>query len=101
MTALEPHSSAEVGGRCSEETVEFLAAFANGKAQASPFILQNRVKGACFRRWGAVLACSSVHSFLVGQAPPWLAGWGGDAPVHEVVRDDRFEQRHEESVGAP
>ena len=62
--------AAEVGGR-SEETAKFLAALANAKAQASPFILQNRVKSAYLRRWSAVLACSAARAFtaslLVGE----------------------------------
>ena len=40
--------AAEVGGRWSG--AKFWAALANAKAQASPFILQNRVKAALFRR---------------------------------------------------
>ena len=68
----------EVGGRWSDETAKFLA---NAKAQASPFILQNRVKAAYLRRWSAVFACSHP-----------VSGWGGEAPsVHEVVRDNRFD----------
>ena len=82
-----------MGGRWSEETAKFLAALANAKAQASLFILQNRVKAAHLRRWSAVLACSAARAFtasLLDQRP--VAGWCGDAPsVHEVVRDDRFE----------
>ena len=107
--------AAEVGGRWSDETAKFLAALANA-TQASPSLLQNRVKAAYLRRWGAVLAfwrpkrsqllCwtsvrrwSAVLAFsaaraftasLLDQRP--VSGWGGDAPsVHEVVRDERFE----------
>ena len=55
----------EVVGRWSDEIAKFFAALANAKAQASPFILQNRVKAAYFRRWGAVLACSAAGAFTV------------------------------------
>ena len=85
--------AAEVGGRWSDETAKFLAALAKAKAQASPSILQNRVKAAYLRGWSAVLACSAARAFtasLLDQRP--VSGWGGNAPsVHEVVRDDRFE----------
>ena len=84
--------AAQVGGRWSEESAKFLAALANAKAQASPFILQNRVKGAYIRIWSAVFARSAARAFTVSlliRRP--LPGWGGDAPsVHEVVRDARF-----------
>ena len=53
-------------------TAKFLAALANAKAQASPFIFQNRVKAAYLRRWGAVLACSAARAFtasLLDQRP--------------------------------
>ena len=51
-----------------------LVALANAKAQASPFILQNRVKAAYLRKWSArMLGGQSVHNFLVGPAPRvWL-----------------------------
>ena len=68
--------AAEVGGRWSEETAKFLVALAT-KAQASPFILQNRVRAAYLRRWGAVLACLAARAFtasLLDQRP--VAGWG-------------------------
>ena len=84
--------AAEVGGRWSDETAKFFATLANAKAQASPFLLQNRVKAACLRKWSAVLAFSAARAFtasLLDQRP--VSGWGGDAPsVHEVVRDDCF-----------
>ena len=68
--------AAEVGGRWGDETAKFLAALANAQAQASPFILQNRVKAAYLRRWSAVLACSAARAFtasLLDQRP--VSGW--------------------------
>ena len=55
--------AAEVG-RWSEETAEFLAALTNAKAQASPFILQNRVKGRPER---SQLPCWTSAPCLVGE----------------------------------
>ena len=80
------------GGRWSEDTATSLFAVAGAKAQACPFVLQNRVNGAYICRWSAVLACSAASAFtasLLDGRP--VASWRGDAPlVHEVVRDDSF-----------
>ena len=79
-------------GRWSEDTATSLLALAGAKAQACPFVLQKRVKGAYICRWSAVLACSAASAFtafLLDDRP--VARWGGDVPlVHEVVRDDSF-----------
>ena len=66
----------EVGGRWSEETAMFLAALANAKAQASPFILQNRVKAASHRKWCAVIACGrpECSQLPCWTCAPWLVG---------------------------
>ena len=71
--------AAEVGGRWSQETAEFLNAMAKIRAQESPQILQGRVRTACVRRWSAILACSLVRSFsvcLLERRP--VLGTGGD-----------------------
>ena len=62
--------AAEVGGRWSQETADFLNAKAKAKAEEYPQILQGRVRAACVRRWSAMLA-----RFLL---------------VHEVARNARF-----------
>ena len=43
--------AAEVGGRWSQETADFLNAKAKAKAEEYPQILQGRVRAACVRRW--------------------------------------------------
>ena len=84
--------AAEMGG-WSEETCKVLLPWPMPRPRLPLSFLQNRVKAAYLRRWGAVLASSAARAFtasLLDQRP--VAGWCGDAPsVHEVVRDDRFE----------
>ena len=58
--------AAEVGGRWSEETAQFLRALAKAHAQTAPLILRNRVKLApqMEQRLG-LHACVAVHSIAV------------------------------------
>ena len=83
--------AAEVGGRWSEETAQFLRALAKASARTAPLILQNRVKAAWLRRWSGVLACSAARAFAWSLLDkPANPGTGADAPpMHEVLRDDR------------
>ena len=84
--------AAEVGGRWSQETADFLNAMAKAKAEEHPRILQGRVRDACVRQWSALLACCLARSLAVSllERRP-VPGTGGDIPsVHEVVRDARF-----------
>ena len=53
--------AAEVGGRWSQETADFLNAMAKAKAEEHPRILQGRVRDACVRQWSALLACCLVQ----------------------------------------
>ena len=79
--------AAEVGGRWSQETADFLNAMAKAKAEEHPRILQGRVRDACVRRWSALLACCLARSLAVSllERRP-VPGTGGDVPsVHEVV----------------
>ena len=84
--------AAEVGGRWSDETGQFLRALAKHRAQGAPGVMRQRVQSAWLRRWGNLLACNAAKAFalsLLDRRPP--LGAGGDAPsVHEVVRDSRF-----------
>ena len=58
----------EVGGRCCEETAQFLRDLAKAHAQTAP-LLQNRVKAAWLGR------CSNVHVCNAARAPePWDRG---------------------------
>ena len=84
--------AAEVGGRWSQETADFLNAMAKAKAEEHPRILQGRVRDACVRRWSALLACCLARSLAVSllERRP-VPRSGSDIPsVHEVVRDARF-----------
>ena len=70
--------AAEVGGRWSIETANFLVSLAKAKALASPFVLHCRVQQAYIRRWSALLACSAVRAFtasLLDRRP--VPGLGG------------------------
>ena len=84
--------AAEVGGRWSSETAQFLCSLAKARAQSAPLVLQGRMESAWLRRWSAILACSAARSFalsLLDRCPS--PGTGDDAPsAHEVLRDDRF-----------
>ena len=76
--------AAEVGGRWSVETAQFLSALAKG--------IQGRVEGAWLRRWSATLACSAARSFAVSLLDRRPVPGTCDAilSAHEVMRDDRF-----------
>ena len=53
--------AAEVGGRWSAETAQFLTALANARAQEEvPLILQGRAEIAWVRWWSAILACAAT-----------------------------------------
>ena len=84
--------AAEVGGRLSVETAQFLSALAKAKAQSAPHLLQGRVEAAWLRRWSATLACSAARSFAVSLLDRRPVPGTGDAipSAHEVMRDDRF-----------
>ena len=84
--------AAEVGGRWSEETAQFLRSLAKARSESSPFLLQNRVQAAYIRRWSGILACTAARSLALSLLERRLTpGTGADAPsVHEVLRDDRF-----------
>ena len=84
--------AAEVGGRWSGETAQFLCALAKARAQSVPLNLQGRMEAAWLLRWSAILACSAARSFAVSLLDRNPTPGTGDAvpSVHEVLRDDRF-----------
>ena len=82
---------AEVGGRWSIETAQFLARLAKAKAEAAPDVLRGRVQQAYVRRWGALLVCSAIRAFsasLLDRLP--TPAPGVILSVDEVVREARF-----------
>ena len=83
--------AAEVGGRRSTETTQFLSALVKARALSVPQALQGRVEAAWIRRWSAILASSAARAFslsLLDQRPvPQVC----EIPsAHQVLRDDRF-----------
>ena len=74
--------AAEVGGRWSEDTAQFLRALAKASARTAPLILQNRVKAAWLRRWSGVLACSAARAFAWSllDKPANPGDWGRCTP---------------------
>ena len=77
---------AEVGGRWSEETAEFLSSLAWAKVRELPEELQVEARRAWLRRWQRWLACAAAKAFsmsLLGLVP---GGSDGATPsVHEVI----------------
>ena len=82
---------AEVGGRWSSETSQFLAALAAARSRDVPEIFQGRAKAGYLRRWSAILACCTARAFTISLLDRCPVPAGGDAPsVEEVLRDARF-----------
>ena len=81
---------AEVGGRWSEETAEFLSSLAWAKVRELPEELQAEARRAWLRRWQRLLACTAAKAFsmsLLGLVP---GGSDGATPsVHEVLCEAR------------
>ena len=84
--------AAEVGGRWSDETAQFLRALSKSKAASAPALMKGRTQAAWFRRWGSIMACSAARAFAVSLLEQRSApGTGGDPPSEqEVLRDSRF-----------
>ena len=83
--------AAEVGGRWSEETAQFLRGLAKARADSVPPLLQGRVKAAWLRRWSSLLACSAARAFAESLLETRRVPRIGDVPsTHEVLRDARF-----------
>ena len=80
--------AAEVGGRWSAETAQFLGALAASKARSAPEIMQASVAHAWRHRWRRLLACTAAKAFassLLEHRSPVSAA--GDIPsVHDVIR---------------
>ena len=84
--------AAEVGGRWSAETAQFLTALAKVRAQEVPLVLQGRAESAWVRRWSAILACTATRAFAMSLSDRRPVS-GSDAvvpSVSEVMRESRF-----------
>ena len=83
--------AAEVGGRWSTETAQFLRGLAKAQVEVVPMILQDRAKAARMRRWSSMLACSVVRAFSESLLERRPVPRTGNVPLtHEVMREDRF-----------
>ena len=82
--------AAEVGGRFSAETSQFLRGMASAKVRGLPQVLQGRAHAGWVRRWSAMLGCTAARAFAVSLLDRVPAGVDGPEPsVHEVMRDGR------------
>ena len=82
---------AEVGGRWSQETVDFLSSLAWGKVRDLPEELQKDARRAWFRRWSMLLGCAAAKAFAMSLLDLSPCGADGLIPsVHEVIRDGRY-----------
>ena len=82
--------AAEVGGRWSEETAQFLRGLAKARVDSVPPLLQGRVKAAWLRRWSSLLAYSAARAFAESLLETRPVPRIGDVPsTHEVLRDAR------------
>ena len=81
--------AAEVGGRGSNESSQFVRSLAWAKAQSAPESTQTQVAHAWNRRWRKLLACTAAKSFantFLEHASPTTAG--GTTPSEaDVMRD--------------
>ena len=83
---------AEVGGRWSAETAEFLAALSKAKAESAPENVRDEVRRAWLRRWRNLLSCTAARS-LATSLPERRTFPGVTSAVpaaHEVLRESRF-----------
>ena len=82
---------AEVGGRWSTETAQFLSSLAWAKVRELPEELQGDARRAWSRRWNMVLGCAAARAVAMSLLDLVPGGSDGATPsVHEVVRDARF-----------
>ena len=83
--------AAEVGGRWSAETAQFLSELASAKVRDLPEALQGDAARAWHKRWSSILSCAASKSFALSLLDRAPTGVDGQTPsVHEVIRDDRF-----------
>ena len=79
--------AAEVGGRWSAETAQFLTALAKARAQEVP---QGRAEIAWVKRWSTILACTAARAFTMSLLDRRPVSGIGEAVPQEVLREARF-----------
>ena len=82
--------AAEVGGRWSEETVEFLSSLAWAKVRELPEDLQRDGRRSWLRRWKKLLGCTAAKAFAMSLLDLAPSGSDGAIPsVREVICEAR------------
>ena len=83
---------AEVGGRWSGETAEFLAALSKAKAESAPENVRDEVRRAWLRRWRNLLSCTAARalatSLMERRTSPGVTS--AVPEEHGVLRESRF-----------
>lgn len=83
----------EVGGRWSEEALEFVRLLARAKARAYPRLLRKSAQLAWASRWSGLLAIAAQRAFArtLLELPVDEVGCDGDAPpLEDVLHADRL-----------
>ena len=83
---------AEVGGRWSGETAEFLAALSKAKAESAPENVRDEVRRAWLRGWRNLLSCTAARALATSLLERrTFPGVTSAVPAeHEVLRESRF-----------
>ena len=82
--------AAEVGGRWSEETAEFLSSLSWAKVRELPEDLQRDGRKSWLRRWKKLLGCTAAKAFAMSLLDLAPSGSDGAIPsVHEVICEAR------------
>ena len=79
----------EVGGRWSEESRQFLASLAAGKARSEPELMRKCTMFCWLRRWCTLMACTAAGAFSLSllERRCCAAADGSTPPTAEVVAD--------------
>ena len=84
----------EVGGRWSDESLDFVRRLARAKARSQPDWLRASAAQAYAHRWSGMLAVAAQRAFAASLLELPLANescWDGEAPAcHDVVADARW-----------
>ena len=81
----------EVGGRWSQEAVQFLRQLAFAKVRNEAQALRHSARLSSLRRWGTIMVCSAARAFSLSLLEQ-RSCVGGDGPTpttSEVVHDQR------------
>ena len=84
--------AAEVGGRWSSETANFLNALSKAKSETAPEEVRDQVRAAWLRRWSNLLGCTAARAFATSLLEKRCSpGVSSAVPAeHEVLRESRF-----------